>query len=523
MLTKTRVCHCCPGSAQVPTPIAHCSKSSGAHYLLALLVAGLVVASAAPAQVVPHPQGTALQDLKRELRSAITPLPHAQTRAGICVVDLVTGATVFSRKADEPLTPASTMKVFAMAAALVELGRDFTFETVFATNGRNLFVVGDGDPAFGDEKLHGRRDEKITADFERWADALLERGTGSIAGDLIIDESIFDDRRVHHSWEESDLGNWYAAPAGALNFNDNCIDITVSPAATRGAPVLVMLQPDTSLVKMVNECRSGGSGKPVLHHPSGTFDYRITGRCSKRWRFSPVSFPDPGLLFADSLLSVLTRKGITVAGTIRRERVRKPDGDLPGSLHVVATRTTPLADVLRRAGKDSQNLFAECLLKRAGYAWARRHGVPDPQGSRSLGKKTVLELIERSGIDTRGLVVADGSGLSRDNTCTARQLAGLLAWIYDRPEGRLLYDSLSVAGVDGSLRKRLKDIPGRVVAKTGTMRGVRTLAGYVDAVAGPRYAFAVLFNGYKGPSTPYREIQDRVCRILVDAAMRQAP
>ena len=124
-------------------------------------------------------------------------------------------------------------------------------------------------------------------------------------------------------------------------------------------------------------------------------------------------------------------------------------------------------------------------------------------------------------MNVRGLAVADGSGLSRDNACTARQLATLLMWMHSQPEGSLMRESLSVAGVDGSLRRRLKDMPGRVFAKTGTMRGVRTLAGYITSDTGPAIAFAVLFNGYKGPSTPYREIQDRICRALAEAAAGQ--
>lgn len=459
--------------------------------------------------------------LEESLRSALAVVPHADTRVGACVLDLGTKRVVFALGADRPLVPASSHKLFVMAAALAELGPDFAFKTALATDHTNLYVIGDGDPAFGDEKIHGTRGETIAADFERWADELLARGVQSVPGDIVIDESIFDNQWVHPSWDEEDLDNWYAAPVGGLNFNDNCIDITVSPAGRPGAPVLVSHQPDTRLVEIINKCRSGGERSPVLHHPHDTFEYRISGRCKKRWTFVSVSFPDPGRLFADSLCTALARKGITVTGTVRRERVRLPDGRLPASLTVVAARSTPLLEVLRRAGKDSQNLFAECLLKRAGYAWATRTGLPDPQGSWTLGAKAVRQLVERAGIESSGLVVADGSGLSRDNTCTARQLAALLAWVHTRPEGKLLRDSLSVAGVDGSLRKRLKDMPGRVHAKTGTMRGVRALAGYVDGVTGPEYAFAVLFNGYKGPSTPYREIQDRVCRILAGAQASQ--
>ncbi len=450
--------------------------------------------------------------LQADLRSALAKLPHPSATVGACVIDLASDRLVFAQNADAPMTPASAMKLFAMTAALAELGPQFAFDSVLTTDGRNLIVIGDGDPGFGDEKLHKSRRETIATPFERWAEALRKNGLTSLPGELVIDETIFDDQRLHPSWERADLDNWYAAPVAGLNFNDNCLDFTVTPAAKGGAPVFVSVQPPTTLAKIINTCKSGGKGTPTLHHAFDTFEYAVSGRCGKRSELGSVSFPDPGLLFADSFRQALRHAGITIRGPLRRERVRGLDG-----LAVLARHETPLADVLSRAGKDSQNMFAEALLKRAGYEWAKRRGAPDPQGSWRLGGEAVMDMLRRAGIETHGLVVADGSGLSRLNACTARQLAALLAWTYRQPFGPLLHDSLAVAGVDGSLRKRLKDADGRVHAKTGTMRGIRALAGYVDSDAGPRYAFAVVFNGYPGGSAPYKAIQDRFCRELADA------
>ena len=479
---------------------------------MGLVVLGLMVS---PIIAAPPP------NLERQLQAALAKLPHAQTVVGACVMDVATGRVVYARNADQPLVPASAHKLFAMSAALAELEPQFAFETLLALDGRNLIVVGDGDPGFGDPKVHAARAESITAPFDQWAEALKRSGVAIVPGDLIIDESIFDDERLHPTWEKDDLGSWYAAPVGGLNLNDNCLDITIHPAGRRNALVSVSVQPPNSLVQIVNTCRSGGRGEPTLHHAFDSFSYAISGRSAKRWTFGAVSFPDPGLLFADSLRTVLATQGITLRGGVRRERVRRMDGALPGHIAVVARHRTPIADCLARAGKDSQNLFAECLLKRAGYAWALRHHVDDPRGTWSFGQNAVRSLLHRAGIDTSGLSIADGSGLSRKNACTARQLAAVLAASYAQPYGLLLHDSLATAGVDGSLRKRLKNSDGRVHAKTGTMRGIRTLAGYVDSDAGPRFAFAVLFNGYKGPSTPYKDIQDRFCRILSTAAVTQ--
>lgn len=452
-----------------------------------------------------------------EIAAVLSKLPHAQTKVSACVIDLATGRTIFAKDADQTLTPASCMKVFAMSAALANLGPKFDFETILATDGRNLIVLGDGDPGFGDEKLCQKRKQGVTATFDRWADALVAKGLTRIPGDLIIDESIFEADRIHPSWEERDLDNWYAAAVGGLNINDNCLDVTVTPARERGAAPLIDVQPPTSLARFVNAAKSGLKGEPVLRHRYDTYEYTIGGQVPKRWRFGAVPFPDPGMLFADSLRSVLARSNIAVAGQIRSARVRLPNGSLPPALTVLAKHETPLADVLQRAGKDSQNLFAECLLKRAGYAWSRRHGQPDAVGSWTTGRQAVMELAQSADVDPRGLQVADGSGLSRNNACSARQLATLLMWNTRQPWAVLFHDSLAEAGVDGSLKKRLRETPGAVFAKTGTMRGVRALAGYVDGASGPRYAFAVIFNGYPGTSAPYKALQDRICRILLDS------
>jgi PBP4 family serine-type D-alanyl-D-alanine carboxypeptidase len=455
--------------------------------------------------------------LEQQLAATLVKLPHASAKVGACVIDLREQRVLFARNADFHVTPASTMKLFAMSAALAELGPNFTFDTILATDGTNLIVIGDGDPGFADEKLHKARGESIYAPFVRWAEKLKHRGEAHFAGDLIIDESVFDNQRLHPSWERADLDSWYAAPVSGLNINDNCLDITVSPSKKNGSPAIVSVQPRNALAKIANQCLSGGKGEPVLHHVFDSFDYVVSGRCPKTISLGSFSFPDPGLLFANSFRVTLQQQGITVRGVIRRAQVRRADGAVPSNLTVIDHHRTPLGEVLARAGKDSQNLFAECLLKRAGYAWAHRHGKANPQGTWEHGAHAVHELLGYAKIDMEGLYMADGSGLSRQNSCTARQLTSLLAWANTLPLGRVLHESLATAGVDGSLRKRLKNSDGRIHAKTGTMRGIRALAGYVDSDAGPRYAFAIVFNGYPGGSAPYKAIQDRFCRVLADA------
>jgi D-alanyl-D-alanine carboxypeptidase/D-alanyl-D-alanine-endopeptidase (penicillin-binding protein 4) len=292
------------------------------------------------------------------------------------------------------------------------------------------------------------------------------------------------------------------------------VDLTATPTRP-GDLVVVSVRPENPRIEIRNNCRTG-QGEPVLRNVFGSFEYRLEGRTAKQWPFGAVAFPDPGLLFAESLRTHLAKTGVRVIGEVSRERIRLPDGAIPAGLTIIETHRTSLADCLARAGKNSQNLFAECLLKRAGYAMASKSGMTPAVGSWESGAAAVQRIAGTAGIDSAGLKVADGSGLSRDNTCTARQLAAILAWSNGQPFKQVLHDSLAEAGVDGSLRKRLKNLDGRIHAKTGTMRGIRTLAGYVDADSGPRYAFAIMFNNYKGGSGPYKEIQDRFCRVLAE-------
>lgn len=486
--------------------------------------AGRVVARAGSllAAVLAAPLHANPTTVQRDLAAAVATLPHAQTRAGVAVFDVTAGSPVFGVHPDEALTPASNTKVFVMAAALRELGPDFTFETRLAFDGHNLYLIGDGDPGLGDEKIHRARGETILAPFERFAEALKSRGVTQIPGDLVVDASIFDDQRLHPDWEPGDLGKWYAAPVAGIGYNDNCLDITVSPAGKGGGRTAVQVMPPTAQIRIVNLSKSAGKGDPVLHRPPGSNEYRISGTVTKRWTFSPVPVDDPVFFTGDVLRRVLGDRGVAVRGGVRVQRVRLVDGSLPPSMQVLATQRTPLSAVLARVGKDSQNYFAECLLKRIGYSWARRTAAGDAVGSWASGQRAVVAHLQAMGISTAGLVVADGSGLSRGNRCTARQLTTVLTAMAAQPGADLFRESLAEAGVDGSLRKRLRGLSASVYAKTGTMRGIRTLSGYVQSEDQRLYAFAVMFNGYSGPSTPYKEIQDRICRILAGEPVRNA-
>jgi D-alanyl-D-alanine carboxypeptidase/D-alanyl-D-alanine-endopeptidase (penicillin-binding protein 4) len=174
-----------------------------------------------------------------------------------------------------------------------------------------------------------------------------------------------------------------------------------------------------------------------------------------------------------------------------------------------------MTDILWRINKNSQNLFAECLCKLSGQLYESRRGRQVP-GSWKSGDRAIRDFLHRVHVRDQGLVVADGSGLSEDNRVTARIITDLLAAMDRHPYRDAFRDSLCIAGRDGTLSGRMKDLVGHVFAKTGQITGVRSLSGYIDRRDGGRLCFSIIYNRIPGSVKPYEELQDEACRLLVD-------
>ena len=451
-----------------------------------------------------------------ELRRLLAALPQTDAVCSARIVDLSTGAVLAECDPDHKLIPASNQKLWALAAASAGLGEDFSFRTVLAARGGEVFVIGDGDPGFGDPRLVEPRGDTVTGALERWAAILASKGYHNLAGRLIYDDSIFDRQWTHPTWSARDAEQWYAAPVSAFIINDNCIDVTLRPADRPGAPVGWSMVPPNRAVEVVNRCASGGKNAPSIDRADSGMQFVISGRCSRNWEFPSVAIADPVAFFAGAFRQALRAHDIAINEDVRLGRARLPNGQWPDDLTILAEQRTPLAQVLSRAGKDSQNLFAEALLKRVGFEWERRAGRPNPEGSWKAGRAAMLDFAQRAGIDLAAADYQDASGLSRENRLSAAQAVALLSVMHRHRARDLFVNSLSVAGQDGTLKKRMGDIAGRVHAKTGYVNGVRTLSGYVVTPKGHWFAFSVLFNGIKGGTAPYNELHDSICRVLAN-------
>lgn len=453
-----------------------------------------------------------------ELASRLDPILHRLSSSGATVsarvMELPSGRELYAVDVDAPRMPASNMKLVTSAAALDLFGPDHAFETYLAFDGQNLWLIGTGDPAVGDPRIAKSHNLSPITVLQDWAQELRERGITRIPGHLYYYDGALESRQIHPTWDEDDLVHWYAAPVSGLCFNDNCVDITISPAED-GKPAEVEVMPPVQNIVVINQCVSGENTPPSIARVPYADTYIIGGGCQKRRALKSKPVGDPGAFFADALRTQLAVAGVSIDGEIRSAPTPLDGVIPPPADKLVGVHESQMADVLWRVNKSSQNLFAECLCKLTGQAYDALEGRIAP-GSWASGERAARAFLRRHRIDDREFAMADGSGLSRDNRVTTRLITDLLATMFDHPSGEAFRDSLAVPGQTGTLRGRMKGITGRVVAKTGYIRGVRALSGYVHTHQDRWLCFSIIFNDIPGSVKPYQALQDETCGVLVD-------
>lgn len=460
------------------------------------------------------------ETLADQIKALVAAAERSKVRVGIQVVALgiPQPQLIYEQSADELFKPASNQKILTTAAALTMLPPNFRYQTVLGMMGRDLVIVGAGDPSIGDPKLAKAARQPVTGIFERWADRLKAEGVTSVAGDVLFDDSIFDSEFIPTPWRsQHNLGNWYTAPVGGLNFNDNCVDVILTPGQ-KGKPAIVKVIPDW--VKVINKTVTGGTGQPVIARASSDpLTLSVTKTVSRSTgddEAPSIPVEDPGLFFAQTCRSVLTARGIRIEGGVRRQRVRQADGSLPSEFRILAAYESSPLDWLWRLNKSSLNLFAEALLKSMGaYADGRVTA-----GTRAGGAARIREFLAKAGVRTDGFVIDDGSGLSHTNRISPASLCQSLVYM-DRqlPLRKQWWAGLATPGdPDGTLRRRMTSLKGSVYAKTGYIAGVSGLSGYVVAADRKRYfAFSILCNDTnksKNGSSAARKLEEDLCKTL---------
>ena len=503
------------------------------------------------------PAPESLESLAARIAAHIAQPRFAPAAWGVKVVSLDSGKTIFEHNAGKYFNPASNAKLYTAALALDRLGADYRIRTSLYSAARP-----DGAGALkGDLIVYGRGDPTMTASLnegdyfkglEPLAQQLANAGVRRVEGDIIGDESYFATPPIGSGWEWDDLQEYYGAEVSALTVNDNALDLFVKPADRVGLPCRVTTGPSVSFVTLMNRTQTapkGAEARVVVYRPVGENVVYVSGRLpadSKGYRGS-VAVHNPAALFAHLFKEALARRGITVTGRARtidwKYREVTPV-DFAKLVELGFVESPPLKDIVRETLKPSQNLYAQLLLLQVG---ARR--VPGSQSSvdpsvnstakpsnlvtgsqapdtqlttEQLGVQTLGEFLAEAGVKNGDVLLEEGSGLSRKDVITPNATIALLTHMSRHRCGEVYRAGLPIAGVDGTLQNRMKGTAaaGNARAKTGSLRYVYTLSGYVTTAAGERLAFSIMLNNYYNAdqTSPPRNDIDAIVVMLAGYA-----
>lgn len=465
---------------------------------LLLLAAATACAPTSAAPAGPRPLSRATMTAVA-LDSVFADTAMAHAHWGVLVRSLDTGETLYERQPDRMFVPASAMKVVTASAALGALGPDHRWRTDVAHTGRveggvlrgDLVVVGSGDPT-----LSGRHHRDLMTLLRQWADSLRRRGVTRVEGRVVGNDDRFDDLAHGAGWAWDDMDDDYSAEVSALEPNEGVVEVRVEAAVRAGEPARVSTFPFFADVPIENEAVTA-AGPTALRFGRGRAPggVRVWGTMSVDsppvHRLVPVR--NPTLHFAILFRETLALNGIAVAGpAVDGDDLPAGDPARDTARTVLFTHVSPpLARVLPGFLKPSQNQVGELILKTLG---AELRGA----GTAAAGAAAVDSLHRAWGMPAGSLNVADGSGLSRYDLLTPRLLVSLLARMDASADSAAWRAALPVMGRDGTLARRGVGGPlvGRVVAKTGTLSGVRSLAGYLTTDGGERLVFAALVNNH---------------------------
>ena len=410
----------------------------------------------------------------------VTPLNNPSSNSGLSKPRL-------SLHANAEMNPASVMKLITTSAGLSLLGPDFTWRNKVLVDGPvkdgvlygNLYLKGSGDP-----KLVVERVQTLLQD-------VMTKGLREVKGDIILDGSVFDlPDKNPASFDDEPLRPYNVAPQGLL-LNFNAMLFKFTPDAARGEakvesePPLFNVQWPSSVPLSAGPCHDWRTqlradfSKPDSVRFNGTYP-KACGE--QKW---PVAYVEPPS-FAPRMVQAMWRQ----AGGQLRGQVRH--GLTPAQVTLWhEAPSLPLTDIVADINKLSNNVMAQQLF----LTLSRQQGA----GSFAASRQVVLKWWTQNLKEQSLPVLDNGSGLSREERSNAQALSALLHLASQSSYANALQNSLAIAGVDGTVA-RLKDrqpnsvVIGRALLKSGSLKDVASLAGYVDGLSGKRYVFVVIVN-----------------------------
>ena len=447
----------------------------------------------------------AVNDLAKE-----PAMKHASL--SVSVYNLQNKSQVYAYNSQQSLIPASLTKLFTTAAGLDKLGSDFRFRTKLAYSGElekngtlhgNIYIIGGGDPVLGSYRYAQTVPDTL---FAIWAKAISGAGIKSIDGRVLYDASIFDNQSLHDNWLWGDIGNYYASGISGLNFHENMFFIYFTPGSRLGHPAPVArTEPANLSLRIINNVTTGapktGDNVIVYGDPNSTIRTCNGTMPIDDKNFSVrASLPKPPQACADLFTAYLRRNKIPVSGSAT-EMIQRPS-----NLVDLIEYTSPTYYVIAQyANMTSNNTYAEAIHRYLGYVTAGK-------GSSANGAKAVSDFIKKLKLESSGVVLEDGCGLSMHNHVTADFVCRFLVEMKSSGIFGDFTKTMALGGENGTVKDLFSSLPAgtTIRVKTGSMTGVRNFAGYIIKPNGEKYCFAVIANNFECTGSQMRQKLEKI-------------
>ena len=450
--------------------------------------------------------------LKQFLAGWQTDQKLAHAGISFAIAEVNTGKTLIQSEPQLSLIPASIMKVITTATALEVFGPEYQFSTTLAYSGiiRNdtlfgdLQIIGGGDPTLGSEYF-----PEPNRFLDEWKTAIQESGIKVIAGNLILDASIYESQSIPNTWIWEDLGNYFGAGASGISVFDNKYEIHLRSGSFSGKPTeITRIVPEIPNLDIRNEVFSSDLQSDQAYVFGNPEDSRriIRGTIPKNRNDFTVraSVPNPAALLASEFRKKLDENLISISGEIKLEKAVSGEN----SAILTTTKSPELNEIIRITNYESVNLFAEHLLKH--LAW-NRNGL----GTTDDGCKFIQQFWKEKGVDLNGFFMNDGSGLSRFNAITAGQMISVLNYMKTKSKySAEFYQLLATVGKGTITYFSAEKFPNQCLrAKSGSMTRVRCYAGYLTGISGRELSFAIMLNNF---SCSQREAIRKIEEVLIE-------
>ncbi len=482
---------------------------------LACLVSGCAARAVQPAASVTAPPSRT--QLQRDLAAIFSAPAVDHSFWGVSVRSLQTGAVIYSHNPARLQTPASSQKVITSAVAAERLGWDYRYWTkIYATGPMSggdldgdLVVVSNGDPT-----INPRQPDRWGA-FDAWAKALYAKGLRRVGGQLIGDDNAFAEPGWGVGWAWDDLVLGYGASVGALQYNENQVELMIGPGQAAGERAIISVSPPGSGIVLSHAVMTVTEGEPSrisLERLPGSNMLTVSGQIAvgAQAMTEYAAAPNPTVLYLNALREALARNGIFVGGSSLDIDDARVKPDYAKATVMIEDHSPTIGAMIDICLKWSRNQYAETLLYSMGPA------ASEVTASASL--TSVRETLTKWGVSPDLHVARDGSGLSRNDYLAPDALVGVLTQMWNDPKHRAPFQSaLPQSAVSGLLANRMKNSPAaeRVWAKTGSMSNVRSLAGYVMTVDNEPLVFAFMATGFRVPGSQVDAAMDEALARLV--------